>query len=75
MTRWQRRRCSQQLGDTSYPRLEVVWGDSKYHNHGLNEWIATDSPGTWHLEIVRRPQGAKGFVVLPKRWVVEVNHL
>ena len=23
------------------------------------------------LEVVRRPQGAKGFVVLPRRWVVE----
>jgi putative transposase len=60
-----------QLGNASYPRLEVVWGDSKYHNHGLNQWIATDAPGTWHLEIVRRPQGAQGFVLLPKRWVVE----
>jgi putative transposase len=23
------------------------------------------------LEVVRRPPGAKGFVLLPKRWVVE----
>ena len=37
------------LGNAFYPRLEVVWGDSKYHNHGLNQWIATDSPGTWPL--------------------------
>ena len=26
---------------------------------------------TGRLEIVRRPEGAKGFVLLPKRWVVE----
>jgi putative transposase len=55
----------------TYPRLEVIWADSKYHNHGLNEWIATESPGTWRLEVVRRPEGSKGFVLLPKRWVVE----
>jgi putative transposase len=55
----------------AYPRLAVIWADSKYHNHGLNEWIATESPGTWRLEVVRRPEGSKGFVLLPKRWVVE----
>jgi putative transposase len=60
-----------QLGNASYPRLDVVWADSKYHNHALNQWIATASPGTWRLEIVRRPQGANGFVLLAKRWVVE----
>jgi putative transposase len=60
-----------QLGNASSPRVEVVWGDSKYHHHGLNQWMATDSPGMWHLEMVRRPQGAQGFVLLPKRWVVE----
>jgi putative transposase len=62
-----------QWGHASYPRLEVVWADSKYHHHAhaLNQWIATASPGPWRLEIVRRPQGATGFVLLPKRWVVE----
>ena len=59
------------LGLATYPRLAVIWADSKYHNHGLNEWIATESPGTWRLEVVRRPAGSTGFVLLPKRWVVE----
>ena len=27
--------------------------------------------GRWSLEIVKRPQGAKGFLILPRRWVVE----
>src|SRR5215472_5160995 len=40
-------------------------------NHGLNAWIATESPGTWRLEVVRRPEGSTGFVLVPKRWVVE----
>jgi putative transposase len=59
------------LSTASYPRLEVVWADSKYHNHALNQWIATESPGKWRLAVVRRPPGATGFVLLPKRWVVE----
>jgi putative transposase len=59
------------LGREAYPRLAVVWADSKYHNHDLHQWIATESPGTWRLEIIRRPQDTKGFVLLPKRWVVE----
>ena len=27
--------------------------------------------GDWTLEIVKRPDAAKGFEVLPRRWVVE----
>ena len=61
----------QHLGSTTYPRLEVIWADNKYHNHVLNAWIDTEAPGQWHLEIVRRPAGSKGFVLIPKRWVVE----
>jgi transposase len=61
----------QHLTRATSPRLAVLWADSKYHNHGLNEWIATESPGNWRLEVVRRPEGSKGFVLLPKRWVVE----
>ena len=60
-----------QLDDDRYPRLEVIWADSKYHNHELNRWIETESAGSWHLEVVRRPAGSEGFVLLPKRWVVE----
>jgi len=57
-------------GDTS-KRLEVIGADNKYHNHRLEQWVATQAPGTWRLEVVRRPEAAKGFVLLPKRWVVE----
>ena len=60
-----------QLDDDRCPRLEVIWADSKYHNHELNRWIETASPGSWRLEVVRRPAGSEGFVLLPKRWVVE----
>jgi putative transposase len=64
-----------QLGRDCSPRVAVVWADNTYHNHALNQWIETDSPGTWHLELVRRPPGAKGFIQLPTRWVVESSHL
>ena len=60
-----------QLDPKHYPRLEVIWADSKYHNFALYDWVKEHGPGAWRLEIVRRPQGAKGFVLLPKRWVVE----
>jgi putative transposase len=52
------------------PRLEVVWADGKYHNHQLKDWLAVFNP-TWRLEIVSRPPGVKGFMLLPKRWVAE----
>jgi putative transposase len=59
------------LGFATYPRLEVIWAESQDHNPGRHEWIATASSGTWRLEVVRRPAGSTGFVLLPKRWVVE----
>jgi putative transposase len=43
--------------------------DQKYHNHALYGWV--DDNAHYDLEVVRRPEGSKGFVLLPKRWVVE----
>jgi putative transposase len=63
-----------QLTGKQYPRLQVVWADSKYHNHKLRGWIEKDPKRTWTLEVKRRPKGAKGFVLLSKRWVVERTH-
>ncbi len=61
----------EQLKPKEQPRLEVMWADNKYHNHELNKWLARQRSITWRLEIVRRPPGSQGFVLLPKRWVVE----
>ena len=52
------------------PRLKVVWADGKYHNHEWNRWKAGRADLPWRIEVVRRPAGAKGFVLVPKRWVV-----
>ena len=60
-----------QLNRAEYPRLAVVWADNKYHNHTLNAWKKGRSDLPWRLEVVTRPDGSKGFVLLPKRWVVE----
>lgn len=53
-----------------FPRLETIFGDNKYHNHALNAWLAAHRPG-WRVEVSTRPEGAKGFTPLRKRWVVE----
>jgi putative transposase len=60
-----------QLHTREYPRLKVVWADSKYHNYDLHDWKGKQDDLPWRLEVVSRPPGAKGFVLLPKRWVVE----
>ena len=66
-------KAAQQL----FPRLEGqpvgkvtrMFADSKYHNFALYEWV--EGNARWDLVIVRRPDGAKGWVKLPIRWTVE----
>jgi putative transposase len=60
----------QRLDPKDYPRLKKLWGDNKYHNLSFRSWLALNRPG-WELEVKTREPGAKGFAVLPKRWVVE----
>ena len=50
------------------PRLEWLWADGGYAGE-LVEWAKQECE--WTLEIVRRSEGAVGFEVLPRRWVVE----
>lgn len=61
----------QQIKPKQQPRLKVVWADSKYHNYKLYKWLDRQRSIQWRLEIVRRSEGAKGFELLPKRWVAE----
>jgi putative transposase len=58
-----------QLPEEDYPRLERVWADSKYHNHELYRWL--EGNAWYEIEVVSRPPGARGFVLLKRRWVVE----
>lgn len=56
------------LGD-QFRRLKVIFGDSAYGRSGLPDWVQ-ETLG-WVLQTVLRPVDVKGFVVLPKRWIVE----
>jgi transposase len=51
-------------------RLVLLWADGKYHNHLLNGWMGR-SGVRYGIEVVERPAGSKGFVLLHRRWVVE----
>jgi len=51
-------------------RLELIWADTKYHNHALNAWLKEEGV-RYRIEVVSRPPGSRGYVKLPRRWVVE----
>ena len=51
-------------------RLELVRGDSKYRNKTLDRYLARPEV-KYRIEVIQRPVDAQGFVLLPKRWVVE----
>ncbi|MFG2463334.1 IS5 family transposase [Streptomyces sp. NPDC048523] len=51
-----------------HPEIAIVWADSAYAG-GLVDWAKERLD--IEIKTVRRPPGAKGFVVLPRRWVVE----
>ncbi len=48
-------------------RLKLIWADGAYA-HAVTD---VRKQFGWQLEIVQRPEGMKGFEVLPRRWVVE----
>jgi putative transposase len=50
------------------PRLRTIWADGGYAGQ-LVSWV--QSWCQWTLEIIKRSDSAKGFQVLPKRWIVE----
>lgn len=49
-------------------RLKLIWADGGYAGQ-LIDW--TWQLGRWVLQIVKRSDDISGFVVLPKRWIVE----
>ena len=52
-----------------FPFIQVVFADQGYR--GAHATGAARRSGTWSIEIVARTPGAKGFEVIPKRWIVE----
>jgi len=51
-----------------YPELVLIWADGGYRG-SLIDWVEKNLGVK--LEIVKRNDDAKGFQVLPKRWIVE----
>ena len=58
------------ISPQAFPRLKTIFADTKYHNHDLAAWMATQRPA-WHIEVQTRPEGAQGFTPVAKRWVIE----
>jgi transposase len=54
-------------GNRRFPKLALVWADTAYA--GLIAWAKRF--WNWVIELKKRPPGATGFVVIPRRWVVE----
>jgi len=52
-----------------YPWLRHIFADSGYAGAKLRG--ALRRSGRWTVEIIKRSDTAKGFEVLPRRWVVE----
>ena len=52
-----------------FPWLRHVFADGGYAGDKLRR--ALNGGGEWVIEIIRRSDRAKGFKVLPRRWVVE----
>ena len=51
-----------------FPSLRLIWADGGYAG-ALIEWVQATCGCV--LQTVLRPVGVKGFVLLPRRWVVE----
>jgi transposase len=52
-----------------YPWLRHVFADGGYAGDKLRDAMA--ALGQWSFEIIKRSDTAKGFELLPRRWVVE----
>lgn len=51
-----------------YPKLQRVWVDGAYHGSAIDRLREKTNLA---IEVVKRPDELRGFVALPKRWVVE----
>lgn len=63
------KRLCRGLGPDPFPRLALLWADSKYHNYDL--YAHMNGRVRWQIEVVSRPPDTTGWVTLPHRWVVE----
>lgn len=52
-----------------FPWLELVWADGGYNARQVDQAVA--KVPALRVEIVKRSDDMTGFIVLPRRWVVE----
>lgn len=52
-----------------FARLQLIWADGGYTGVEFKAWVWKLTG--WVFEVVTRPEGTKGFTILPRRWVVE----
>lgn len=50
-------------------RVILIWVDGTYEGVDFMKWVMDTY--RWILETIKRSEATKGFVLLPKRWVVE----
>ena len=55
--------------DDRVPRLTRIWFDGGFSGPDFLHWVMDTCH--WIVDVVLRPNGSKGFVLLPKRWTVE----
>jgi transposase len=53
---------------TCYPELQLMWGDGHY---GAELGAEVETQYNLKLESIKKAAGQRGFVPLPRRWVVE----
>ncbi|MBD2378182.1 transposase, partial [Leptolyngbya sp. FACHB-402] len=52
-------------------RLHTIWVDGGFDGFPFMHWVVTVCH--WIVQVVLRPEQTKGFVLLKKRWVVEMT--
>ena len=60
-----------QLDPAKYPRMELLWADTKYRNHNLNDWVGNTYTGPIRIEVTTRTDDEKGFKPIRFRWAIE----
>ena len=59
----------QRVKAKGFERLALIWADGGYSGQPMIDWVF--NLAGWLFEVVQRPDDAQGFVLLPRRWVVE----
>jgi putative transposase len=52
-----------------FHRLQLIWADEGHSGQPMVDWVW--QLAGWVFEVIKRTEETVGFVVLPRRWVVE----